>query len=66
MALREWLESNGLTQGEFADRLCIKQPSVARWLRTGVVPAKRVPRVAAITGLPYHRLNPEFPRKKAA
>ena len=60
MTLRDWLEQHELTQKEFAARLGLQQPSVARWLRRNSVPADRVPEVARITGLPYSRLNKVF------
>lgn len=58
-ALRSYLESGKLTQVELATRLKIKQPSVAKWLKTGRVPPRRVRDVASITGIPVEKLCPE-------
>jgi post-segregation antitoxin (ccd killing protein) len=43
-----------------AERLGLAHPSVARWQRTGRVPADRVAAVEAATGVPRHRLRPDL------
>ena len=65
MELKTYLEKRGISQKAFAELLGLTQPSVSNWLRRGRVPAKRVPEVSRLTGLPYARLNPEFVRRRA-
>jgi DNA-binding transcriptional regulator YdaS (Cro superfamily) len=59
-ALRSYFESGKSTQKELATRLGIKQPSVAKWLKEGRVPPKRVRDVEAVTGIPAAKLCPEI------
>ena len=40
----------------------IKQPSVSRWRKVGVVGVDHVPDVAALTGIPAHELRPDKPK----
>lgn len=63
-ALRTYLESGKLTQRQLAALLGIKQPSVAKWLARGKVPAERVREVEAITGIPAAKLNPQVFAKR--
>lgn len=58
--LRSYFEAGNLTQKELAARLGIKQPSVAKWLKEGRVPPRRVRDVEAITGIPASKLCPEI------
>ena len=45
---------------ELAEKLNVSRQAVERWLTDGVVPPKRVPDVARITGMPKKVLNPIF------
>ncbi|MBL5924736.1 MULTISPECIES: transcriptional regulator [Enterobacter cloacae complex] len=40
----------------------VKQPSVSRWRKVGVVGVEHVPDVAALTGIPAHELRPDKPK----
>lgn len=40
----------------------VKQPSVSRWKKVGVVGVEHVPDVAAITDIPAHELRPDKPK----
>jgi len=59
-ALRTYFEAGKLTQEQLAQRLGIKQPSVAKWLKTGRIPPKRVRAVEEVTGIPASKLCPEL------
>jgi DNA-binding transcriptional regulator YdaS (Cro superfamily) len=59
-ALRTFFQTGKLTQEQLAQRLGIKQPSVAKWLKTGRIPPKRVRAVEEATGIPASKLCPEL------
>jgi len=40
----------------------VKQPSVSRWRKVGVVGVEHVPDVATLTGIPAHELRPDKPK----
>lgn len=40
----------------------VKQPSVSRWKKVGVVGVDHVPDVAALTGIPTYELRPDKPK----
>jgi len=46
-------------QSRLADRLGIKQPSVAEWIKRGKAPATRVREISAITGIQCELLRPD-------
>lgn len=46
-------------QSRLADRLGIKQPSVAEWIKRGKAPATRVREISAITGIDCELLRPD-------
>ena len=45
---------------QLAEHLNVSRQAVESWLAAGVVPPKRVPEVARVTGLPKKILNPIF------
>lgn len=59
-ALRSFFQTGKLTQEQLAARLGIKQPSVAKWLKVGRIPPRRVRDVAEITGISASKLSPEL------
>ncbi|BEB99692.1 TPA: transcriptional regulator [Escherichia coli] len=40
----------------------VKQPSVSRWRKIGLVGVEHVPDVSAVTGIPAHELRPDKPK----
>ncbi|HHD0688595.1 transcriptional regulator [Citrobacter freundii] len=40
----------------------VKQPSVSRWRKVGLVGVEHVPDVAALTGIPAYELRPDKPK----
>ncbi|EFH2541696.1 helix-turn-helix domain-containing protein [Escherichia coli] len=40
----------------------VKQPSVSRWRKVGLVGVEHVPDVSAVTGIPAHELRPDKPK----
>ncbi len=40
----------------------VKQPSVSRWRKVGLVGLEHVPDVSAVTGIPAHELRPDKPK----
>ncbi|HBR6620569.1 TPA: helix-turn-helix domain-containing protein [Klebsiella pneumoniae] len=40
----------------------VKQPSVSRWRKVGLVGVDHVPDVSAVTGIPAHELRPDKPK----
>ncbi|EJD6421896.1 MULTISPECIES: transcriptional regulator [Enterobacteriaceae] len=40
----------------------VKQPSVSRWRKVGVVGVDHVPDVSALTGIPAYELRPDKPK----
>ncbi|HHR5552289.1 TPA: transcriptional regulator [Klebsiella aerogenes] len=40
----------------------VKQPSVSRWRKVGMVGVDHVPDVSAVTGIPPHELRPDKPK----
>lgn len=45
---------------QLANQLNVSRQAVEFWLAAGVIPPKRVPEVARITGMPKKVLNPIF------
>src|SRR5690606_21756723 len=62
-ALERVLKLCGDNQSELARRVGVKQPHVWKWLRSGRVPAERVPAVVrAVAGaVQAHELRPDLP-----
>ena len=59
-ALRSYFRTKNVTQEQLADRLGIKQPSIAKWLKRGRIPPDRVRAVEEVTGIPASKLSPEL------
>lgn len=50
-----------------ADALGLDHSSVSKWKSRGRVPAERVGRISALTGIPPHRIRPDlFPEPPQA
>lgn len=47
------------SQSALARRVGVSPQAVQQWVERGCVPPRRVPLVAAMTGIPAERLNPE-------
>lgn len=47
------------SQSELARRIGVSPQAVQQWVERGCVPPRRVPMVAAVTGVSPHMLNPE-------
>lgn len=46
-------------QASLARQLGLKQPSIYSWVKSGIIPARRVLLVEKITGISRYDLNPE-------
>jgi DNA-binding transcriptional regulator YdaS (Cro superfamily) len=51
------------SKAELARRCRVTPQAVTRWITAGI-PANRVPQVSHITGIPVHKLLPEFRETK--
>ena len=48
------------TQQALADRMGVRQPTIYRWLKAGIVPPRKVLLFEKVTGIPRHKLNPDI------
>lgn len=66
--LYHWRKAEGLTQTELADRLGVRQPTIAKW-ESGQVPAESALIVHTLTGIALHKLRPDIypePKRESA